>query len=268
MDSVVYHYCDQEAFLKIISNREFWFGETSLMNDPTENKVFIQQCRKILNQRKIKENEFFNLKKDTRLFTLSFSKKDSILGWREYADGGNGFAIGIKIENTKAKKIESFNDIDWSLQIGNEGFHNDRLYLDYVIYNAAKQRKLVSKLIDEFYNVKVENGLLDTSIKLVNTSIFLSAIFKHQAYKIENECRMFLTEDNFWDFSHPFFINSKYGMREFQKRDFKALFKDDMNPIVDVLIGPNNNLDLKFVERFLSHNNIKCAVWKSEIPMR
>ena len=99
----LYHYCSNDTFLSILRNSEIWLSELTLSNDSMEGKWL----QKLLLE-KYKETE----KDHERLTALSnileaISKKfrafgfclsahgDTLSQWREYADKGEGVAIGF-----------------------------------------------------------------------------------------------------------------------------------------------------------------------------
>ncbi len=101
--SVIYHYCDVNAFLNIIQHKKLWLSATNNLNDYNEINYFLD---KALNRiiKSVGQDYYYHFQEfwQDRMLNLqtpyicSFSKKgDSLSQWRAYANDGKGFAIGF-----------------------------------------------------------------------------------------------------------------------------------------------------------------------------
>ena len=99
----LYHYCPNEAFHSIISNREIRLSSLSLSNDYMEGKLVEKGILKIAEEDRLNMDQMEGLKgaltyisstADGLGFCLS-EKKDLLSQWRGYANDANGVSIGF-----------------------------------------------------------------------------------------------------------------------------------------------------------------------------
>lgn len=277
------HYCSNEAFLSIISNKEVWISELSLSNDFLEGKwiknVFTKLCAtKEIDTQKLKRllDHLDSLIAFAGGAGFCLSEEDDQLGqWRGYADNGAGISIGFNPEY-----LESICD-----STTNENF---AVRLSKMTYDVTEQKKLVAKPFETVLHFAQEGGLSLPSLldddeaqdrkkkaqaDLAKSFIlFLPHLFsmKNPAFREEKEWRLLshITRigDGGGDISKMEFRASKDRIVPY----IKLKLRDSQLPAIDqVIIGPRNLTPIEAVQAFLSKHGFHGAkVRKSEASYR
>ena len=101
---LLYHYCSNDTFLKIVEKSELWLSELTLSNDSMEGawvrEVLLKECR----ERNLSPHALDDFAKKTTFLLEVFSaagfclsaEGDLLSQWRGYADNGAGVAIGFE----------------------------------------------------------------------------------------------------------------------------------------------------------------------------
>ena len=222
---LLYHYCSNSTFFKIVSNHQIWMSDISRSNDYNEMRLFIPGIfRKIENVYKTNPFEFI-YKKKTGLVALQlllhevyetigrardqgiltsyvvcFSReKDLLSQWRGYADNGKGCAVGFSLEELERycsrssgvitiRKVEYINEqtLDKVLQEKAE-----ELVPHFItLRNDAKQLFAYGDLSEEEPDAVMQ--LL--AFGLFENFLFDSLQYKWDDYEEEAEWRMFFKQ--------------------------------------------------------------------------
>lgn len=107
-DTVVYHYCDANALLSILTNQRLWYTHAAYLNDTMEIKKGVEFCQELLSKKldavpgdPVLETAKFYLAntEQWQYYVCCFSKgRDKLSPWRAYANDGDGFAMGFKTQ--------------------------------------------------------------------------------------------------------------------------------------------------------------------------
>jgi hypothetical protein len=105
-DKVIYHYCDANALLSILTIQKLWYTHAAYLNDTMEIKKGVEICQELLSEMlktdpndlviKAAKSYLANAEK-WQYYVCCFSEdRDKLSQWRAYANDGDGFAIGFK----------------------------------------------------------------------------------------------------------------------------------------------------------------------------
>lgn len=189
--SIIYHYCDANAFLSIIHNKKLWLSATNNMNDYKEIDYFLDKAWNKINAAFPEEYDFklrtfwderkLNLRTP---YVCSFSKKGDVLSqWRAYANDGKGFAIGFD------RDLFSFNN-----RVPTYGSDPERTVgLKDVIYDTGKEIECIQQCIElleeAFKSSSYHQNFIIAASRLNHFAMFS----KSQAFIEEDEVRMIHT---------------------------------------------------------------------------
>lgn len=147
----LYHYTTQAGLLGIIRQREIWATHTQYLNDTTEYLHALRMVNEEIERRMAKATQpgYYTILENMRnglhgaesmnVCVASFSVvRDSLAQWRAYGSPTSGFAVGIPGPHVKAL-------------VAQQGF-----YLAQCIYDAERQRELVSALVGEVFEQNCE----------------------------------------------------------------------------------------------------------------
>ncbi|WP_153559456.1 DUF2971 domain-containing protein [Roseimaritima sediminicola] len=107
-ETVVYHYCDANALLSILSNQKLWYTHAAYLNDTMEIKKGVEFCQELLSEKlnadpsdpvlESAKSYLANAERWQYYICCFCASKDKLSQWRAYANDGDGFAIGMKTE--------------------------------------------------------------------------------------------------------------------------------------------------------------------------
>jgi hypothetical protein len=104
---MLWHYTDAAGAFGIITSHVLWFGDARFLNDRTEGIYPAELVTDILNDRRLRAPDPYDLLPTARLqwaanrvqsglYVCSFSEvKDSLSQWQRYGAGGRGYSIGF-----------------------------------------------------------------------------------------------------------------------------------------------------------------------------
>jgi hypothetical protein len=107
--ATLYHYTDREALKGIVEKQQFWFTHYQHLNDDTELEFGMNAAKAVLAEigARIPKAKLFcemvddlfsneNMRSTFGFYIASFSRnRDDPHQWKNYAQGGEGFAIGL-----------------------------------------------------------------------------------------------------------------------------------------------------------------------------
>ena len=178
----LYHYTTISALYNILKNREFWWGNTSTMNDKTELVDFINQLDSAV-QVEIKDGaqkqRYYTLFDELKCrirgeypYAMSLSNRyDDAAQWERYADGAKGVCITFDTQ----KLCEAFCP---------HFFVFSRVYYDYDI----TKHEHYSIILDYLETGRI-NGFASID-GLVGNIISTAHSYKHRSFMSENEYRI------------------------------------------------------------------------------
>lgn len=274
--STVYHYCDLNALLSIISNKKLWISSAGNLNDYTEiNYVRNFFLDSLHSKRNASNNyvvdDFINCFKNSfpQPYICSFSKnKDLLSQWRAYAGDGCGVSIGFNTEAFGFSDIAPILGLSDIHSIGiNEVSYED---VDVIREFADRMSDAVIALstLDDPHRWMANNNL--------TSEIRTKCLFtKNKFFEEEQEVRIvhlpFVTgnEQGGFNFVHSI---SKPRQRVAGNRItsyFEYDFSEKNNPIFDVVLGPKCEINNYEIEMLLASNGyLKIPVYRSGASYR
>lgn len=250
--TMLYHYCPMSSFLKIIESSFIHCGNLSLANDPNEiilaqNEVISDFLKNVVGlQPHLRNNSH-------EFFALSFSRKKDLLSqWRGYGDMGKGVMLEIDLEVLKACNY-LFSQVPCNTHILNHSTFGTPVFEVFnVLYHENEIKEKLQKTYSRFddgtlgYSFK-EFGISNNQINFINRLNILSASYKSNFYKEEEEVRCIVYSD---------IDNSEYKQFELRGDEpgkpykQKVLFLDvqgKLSPRFPLRLKFNNLLALKSV---------------------
>jgi len=286
-NTILYHYCSNNAFHSIIENHRIWLSALSLSNDSMEGKLVAEILTRIAEADGLDQPATQRLQKlvsgleevfDGLGFCLS-EKGDLLSQWRGYAADATGVSIGFSK--------------DYLEQLGKASRSENKpgFTLNKVEYEPEIQENLIrptyieiKKLINEGAFKRVKRGLLDVrsddevrrdnekvrdaSSRLLMTLFPLFTklfLLKTRAFREEREWRLISyftkTGDDMCSFRA---LNDRIvPYREFE------LFKSQGSSIVKVILGPKNTTPSYVIESFLRQREFPdVTILRSEASYR
>jgi len=188
--TIMYHYCDLNAFLSIISNKRLWLSSARNMNDYMEISWFMDKFEtKLISEiEQSLANEFIKFIRinNPTPYICSFSKNGDLLSqWRAYASDGSGISIGFESTCFGIRHTIPFPNNDISYVIG----------IAEVLYDTIKQDSFINQAISKLKSSEIKDpskkkGLFYEALKIING---MACISKNPAFSEENELRIIHT---------------------------------------------------------------------------
>ncbi|MBC7952054.1 MAG: DUF2971 domain-containing protein [Rhodospirillaceae bacterium] len=222
---LLYHYCSNDTFLKILVNRELWLSELTLSNDSMEGewvrKLLLDECHILELPEFIIDSLLCGVEQVLALtsaagFCLS-ENADVLSQWRGYADNGAGVAIGF--------------DREYLVACGEAVKIKSKVNLSKIEYNVDVQRSTILSYMNMFKYYFVSEGEL--SAKPVEK---WSGINCNEQIKLHDECSNFffpmrLLSDYLFTLKNPAFAE------ESEWRLYATLFKSASFKIDGTLVS-------------------------------
>jgi len=253
-NDIIYHYCDAYAFYSICTNRKLWFNDLFSMNDYLElhwgYSIWEQAAstrlekygREFLDE--IDEIIHFSGFQGLLLANCFSTDKDVLSQWRAYANDGKGYVIGFNAKDILGLPIRALK----------------------VLYDKEEQIKEATAGIDTLFLMK-QNNLPDYKALCRVYGYDLSA-FKNPAFSEEKEIRLvhLLDFQKSNDFLKLVDEGGQYFGEERKGEQVKFRIKQEipipyiefdftnngkLNPIKEVVIGPNNDVMVTAISIFL-----------------
>ncbi len=257
-DEIIFHYCDANTFHSICTNKTLRLSDLFSMNDFLEihwgysiwEKAATEIIKEVGREFLDKIDEVIHSFGLKGLITAAcFSKNGDVLSqWRAYADNGKGYAIGFKAKDILQLPVRPLK----------------------VLYDEVEQIAELKKIILEINEAeKLRGDKFERDFQESCGSIpFDLAAFKNPAFQEEQEIRIihvlsFIKSNSFLklvDTGGTAFGKKvdgrpiKFRMSDnipvaFIEEDFSNEGK--LNPIVEVIIGPKNDVLLTAISVFL-----------------
>lgn len=187
---ILYHYCSNDAFLKIVGGKRIWLSDLSLSNDSMEGKweryIFFKYCR----EKGLPEAdtnrlcvEFDRITESLGFAGFCLSELGDVLSqWRGYADDAAGVSIGF-----------SRRYLEFAAHA--EDQRRGIIVIHKAIYDENEQIAIISKIADtmmEYDASRLQSGSTNgvARIFLVYNIINMIYSFKNGAFSQEREWRL------------------------------------------------------------------------------
>lgn len=195
---LLYHYCSNDTFLKIIEKPEIWLSELTQSNDSMEGKwageVLLEAWNRLGYAPDIASKIARSSDLGADLFgDLGFcmSRKDDVLSqWRGYAANGEGVAIGfdekalkaaIKTENAKYPEESKIKITISKIKYQSK---NSILKIENIARDLDKKiREIYGNNHGDYIEIKISQEISD-SISKIGTKV------KNSAFEEESESRL------------------------------------------------------------------------------
>ena len=194
------------------------------MNDLSEGKYGIELLDKYIKDNAVSQiQQSIEAQKSKQLddskYAFCLCEEKDVLGqWREYSEGGAGFAIGFDTKKLTEKKYR----------------------IVRIIYDVGKQKEILSKVFGLTKTfVKPNTPTVDKSAIVNAISSEASVLFKHPAFQDEREWRI-VTTINGGNGNIKYRVG-KFGVTPYLEAGRKQSKEWDIFPIVHVVCGPSPN---------------------------
>lgn len=277
------HYCSNEAFVSIISNRELWISELSLSNDFLEGKwirtIFSELCA---TQKVTTKNSNQLLEHLDALIAIAggagfclSEEPDQLSQWRGYANNGTGMSLGLNRLYLQEVCTTHSNE-DFGLQ------------LTKMIYDVEEQKRLVSEPFSEVLKCVEDGALIYPTLlsteddnkkydKARSSLVLAFMLFLPHMYSLKNPA---FEEEKEWRLLSHVIRGEKDG-GQISKMDFRASsdsilpfwrlpFQTLTHPTIEqVVIGPRNPTPIEVVQALLTKSGFEgVTVCKSRASYR
>ena len=274
MDTL-YHYCGNESFLSIVTNKEIWLSSLSMSNDRLEGKLVSRTIGQIASKSGMDANDLARLDKTIKFleetvdalgFCLS-EESDLLSQWRAYADDGYGVSIGFSEEYLRGlsargddanpsillRKIKYEND-DHEEEL-RPAFNDIQLELAGGAFRSLGRRTLMDSRTPE--EIEAENSTIVEAEKKLFLRILgiFPTLFalKMNAFREEKEWRLLVPRVRGEKVTHSF------RARRSMLVPFKkvGIAPSTGNAIKEVILGPKNGTPIHLVKGLLSANGFE-----------
>jgi hypothetical protein len=267
---MLYHYTDNETFIKIIENKEIWLSNIFQTNDPYDGLWIIEVIKenypeiydKYIYKKmdRYKNIEYISSGQGSKYIACFSKKRDLLSQWRGYGDDGKGICIGFN-ENILERYVD---DISHTLQ----GY----LRLLPIEYKKEKQLEDIKRTYEnrEIYdNVNPGNDDIRWCTELIDYS---AALYKQNGFREEQEIRLIYKPEQFISELQcedkirkcgTIYIPQIYYRTNKQKDDIIPYYKLDISGsydiIKEIIVGPKSKLHNKIILGLLHGNGFKIS---------
>lgn len=261
-----WHYCSNEAFLKIIQTETLRLSDVTRSNDWKEGKLVIELFREMHDSNP--EMKFFDappeashqINKVARALGFCMSEDGDLLSqWTAYGDFGSGVAIGF--DTSRFREIESVPD---------EG--GATLVLADVVYDRLKQlEELHAFASDTEIKALLSNPPFEfdreAGTKLLKFILSKMYLWKDSSFQEEREKRLIYGLNSIGesaDFSEIGMASRRNEMVAFYDLGFSSV---KASLITGVVLGPKNTTEIDVLKTWLKSKEYgDVSVEQSKIP--
>lgn len=259
-ETMIYHYCSESVFNKIIETQEVWLSDITKMNDKSEYRSGYGIIREVLkefgldNHDIVSEMSDFNLNQVFYILIGCFSSNGDLKSqWSEYADQGKGVSIGFS-----ADKIKQHNLFNRFIENGYQPISSTVDFIK-VNYDENLLREHARAIIKKHMHWKSEIKWRLLSRILMRLSIG----YKDKFFSQESEIRAVVSlEQNIDDKYKVEQRQTNYGEASFHR--LKTSF-EQFHAIEEVIIGPKSSLARDNVESMLEKSGIDDVLVKLSV---
>ena len=304
----VYHYCSLDTFLNIVKNKTIRLSDVNKYNDYLELKSLLNSIEnatlKISEESDLAKYESFIYCMDTKsavkyviknifqnlitynnilVYAACFSEEKDLLNqWIEYADHGNGVAIGFNLASLQKicndyKEQLIINKVHYTSEKDN--IQNDLIneyaqnYFNHILYAIINE----TDTLFDYMNLDFNYGLH----AILNDSLFSKSVFiKNKSFKAEKEWRLLFYDElkkdyddwgNYFNFedcdnSHTIFpmgIQFRSSSNNIISYLDLLFEKYKKNIIDNIIIGPNCKLTQSDIYQIMNHYKFDYSMEQS-----
>lgn len=265
-DKYLYHYTSIDALYSIFERRQFWLGNTAVMNDKKENKNFIELLKNALCDDipadKLSQCDSFFRKVFEHIdseypYAMCFSElDDDAAQWERYADNAKGVCMIFNTKNIMRV------------------FHGADILFNRVYYDFDIRQHQHYKILHDYFKTGRLNGFANEKGQMAN-AVACGYCHKHRSFRSEQEIRVV----NLWGHipEHATVeTECVHGViKKFMKFDMKERCKDVGMAFGDlfegIVIGPKSAQDIGSLQSFVEQNGLAALsgkISKSDCPLR
>ena len=254
---MIYHYCKECVFKKIINTQEIWLSDITKMNDESEYKSGYEIIREVLKEFDLDDHDIVNEMSDSNInqtFQIligCFSHNGDLKSqWSEYASQGKGVSIGFSAD--QIKKYNLFN------RFTENNFQPISSSVDFIKVNYDEN------LLREYTRAIIQQHLDSESTikwKLLSRMLMrLSISYKDSFFSEEDEMRAVVSlEQSIHDKYKIEQRKTNYGEANFHR--LKTSY-EQFHSIEEVIIGPKSTLTTENVKSMLTTAGIDRVLVK------
>ncbi|MEQ8423268.1 MAG: DUF2971 domain-containing protein [Cyclobacteriaceae bacterium] len=279
----LYHYTSGQGIFGIFNSSELHCSNVNFLNDPSEQSYFSDLLNDVFNQsseaqeihKALFNESFINaVVAPFDIYIGSFSKNGDSLSMWNYYSKGNGYNLGVDIDeiirecqkdkNVSIQKIELIYEKSKQIDEIREFLLSSKD--SYSKYSQIKDKQSSAGIKEEQY-YELESDIVGV-IEEFNDELYkLMLRYKHQAYDREEEVRLIVSENEVEQKTTKFKVSDSGVFIE-----YIPLKLDLRNSIKSVTIHPlNGQLHVQGVKGFIrsraGYNN-KIEIKSSSIPFR
>jgi len=254
LDRVIYHYCDPNALLSILEHKKLRFTHAAYLNDTLEIRHGVAICRGILTELlkgspddPVLTNAVAYLAnaEEWQYYVCCFSEsKDKLSQWRAYANNGDGFAIGLRVDH-----LSQSSDGPFECRLDQVSYDPSPLKegLDSIVYDLQSELEEIPTDTD---NAAMQWCIDNAASRIGGWCIDQSAFHKDAGFSEEEEWRSVRTyrlegselEKNMIEGKGPgVFVRSFQKLqRELVERRQIRVGRYELTPYIDVAIQPES----------------------------
>lgn len=245
---MIYHYCTDTVFSKIIESKHIWLSDVTKMNDRGEYKSgfsIIEETLKDypdIDQEAVTEMSPNNINETFKILISCFSKNGDIRSqWIAYANDGAGLSIGFNQELiTQNNQFNRY--LEHLAPISNKINFIDVIYDEELLKTYAKA--IINKCINSKSPIK---------LKILSRELMYLAIkYKDKFFEEEQEVRGFISVKNNIK-GDNFDINQRDGIYGSTLYHSLNTSFEKIHSIEEVIIGPKNNSSIDEIKNRLSN---------------
>jgi len=200
----LYHYTNDDGLRGILESGKLWLSDIFSLNDPSELSHSVAYATDILKGKaKNSHEKAFASRFDQALtvgelqnlahyFVCSFSASHDDLGqWRAYADDGRGYALEFDTSVLDSAFCRSGADSNVNNHTARITYNDNTLIKLYEQVMEMALPLIVPPNHQNFGAETIDAYTKSLLVTLARQVIPLALLFKHEAYKNENEIRFF-----------------------------------------------------------------------------
>ena len=286
-DDLLWHYTDTRGLEGIVNTGTIRFSHLGFLNDPSELQYAEEVYASVLSEPSSEQDplrgEFItgyldfkdNLQQQfgetmtpTPFVTSFCIDCDNLDLWRQYADDGQGFALGFRMKELR----EILNGENLEIRRLIHGFR--------VLYDTTEQQRLISRILGYFLSKFLEIHTAGETTDLTSSSAdvytgFLvtldtfAPIFKHPCYASEKEGRLIWYGDTI-DLDEAKYLARRGFFKPYIDLNFKTR-KEEKPPLAAVVAGPATDplICEKSLRMFLNNHGLSdVQISRSALPYR
>lgn len=283
--SIIYHYCDLNAFISIIQQKKLRISDATKMNDFSEIRYFdsflADRIHSLIKDSKSENHgqllanfwEFYSINKKIPYICCFSSNGDLLSQWRAYADDGRGVSIGFSKDYfnfiSENFELEKFKIPDIYPMWGAQDLKRSIGFLT-VSYGKNAVKDKVDTIISLLSYKKEKDMIEPFDMYILNAALNSSISCKNGGFSEEVEERIVYTPfqmmnaeghipKNPGELSEIQFRSIGHDIVSFYEYSFDAINADNQPAIVEVVIGPKCALNEQEVIFLLGNYGI-CNV--------